>query len=108
MAEMGKYGIATAKVITTIAFGAFILAGLWLWDYSENAYDAKMNQLYNERDVPAYCYLDPPYISSEKTKLLHKLDSDCAKQIIPDDMVIFLSREEATKAGYKPCSVCSP
>jgi len=103
---MSKYQEWTNKLAVGLAFLAFVCLGSFLWDINENANDAKMDSFYDENPAPSYCWIDDIYAGVKKTKVAHILGSNCAKQIIPGDMVVFLSREEATREGYNPCKVC--
>ncbi|ERM90912.1 hypothetical protein O163_13335 [Caldanaerobacter subterraneus subsp. yonseiensis KB-1] len=48
------------------------------------------------------------YIGNKNSKIFYYPDCQWAKKIAPQNKVIFKSREEAVKAGYKPCKVCKP
>ncbi|HHW57748.1 MAG TPA: nuclease [Clostridia bacterium] len=48
------------------------------------------------------------YIGNRNSKIFHYPDCQWAKKIAPQNKVIFESREEAIKAGYRPCKVCRP
>ncbi|SFE00872.1 micrococcal nuclease [Thermoanaerobacter thermohydrosulfuricus] len=48
------------------------------------------------------------YIGNRNSKIFHRPDCQWAKKIAPQNKVIFESREEAIKAGYRPCKVCRP
>jgi micrococcal nuclease len=48
------------------------------------------------------------YIGNKKSKIFHRPDCQWAKKIAPQNKVIFKYREEAVKAGYRPCKVCKP
>lgn len=45
---MGKYREWITKLAVGFAFLAFVCLGSFLWDRNENAYDARMDRLYNE------------------------------------------------------------
>jgi len=46
------------------------------------------------------------YIGNRSSKIFHYPDCQWAKKIAPQNKVVFESREEAIKAGYRPCKVC--
>jgi len=48
------------------------------------------------------------YIGNKNSKIFHRPDCEWAKKIAPQNKVIFKSKEEAIKAGYRPCKVCKP
>lgn len=48
------------------------------------------------------------YIGNRNSKIFHYPNCQWAKKIAPQNKVIFESREEAIKAGYRPCKVCRP
>jgi hypothetical protein len=48
------------------------------------------------------------YVSSKYSKIFHKPDCRWAKQILPKNLVGYNSKEEAIKAGKRPCKICKP
>lgn len=48
------------------------------------------------------------YIGSIKSDKYHKPDCRYAKQIAPENIIYFDSKQEAEQAGYKPCGWCKP
>jgi len=48
------------------------------------------------------------YISSKNSRVFHKADCAWAKRISPGNLVGYNSRDEAIKAGKKPCEKCKP
>jgi hypothetical protein len=48
------------------------------------------------------------YVASKKSKIFHKPDCLWAKRISPENLIKFTSREEAVKAGCRPCKRCEP
>ncbi len=48
------------------------------------------------------------YVSSKYSKIFHKPDCRWAKRILPKNLVGYNSREEAVKAGKRPCKICKP
>jgi len=48
------------------------------------------------------------YVGSINSDKYHYPDCEWAQKIKPENEVWFSSPEEAQKAGYKPCKVCTP
>jgi micrococcal nuclease len=48
------------------------------------------------------------YVGNRRSKVFHRSDCKWAKEISPANRMEFGSREEAVKAGYRPCRVCRP
>jgi len=48
------------------------------------------------------------YLSSKYSKIFHKPDCRWAKRILPKNLAGYNSREEAVKAGKRPCKICKP
>jgi len=48
------------------------------------------------------------YVASKNSKVFHKPDCRWAKKISPENLVGYNSREEAIKAGKRPCRTCKP
>ena len=48
------------------------------------------------------------YIASKSRKVFHKSDCRWAKRIKPENLVGYNSRNEAIKAGKRPCKICKP
>lgn len=48
------------------------------------------------------------YVASRKGQRFHKPDCRYAKKIPPEDLVKFLTREEAIEEAYLPCGLCDP
>ncbi|RPF49475.1 micrococcal nuclease [Thermodesulfitimonas autotrophica] len=46
------------------------------------------------------------YVGNRRTKIFHRAGCRWAQKISPANRVEFGSREEAIKAGYRPCRVC--
>ena len=49
-----------------------------------------------------------PFWGSRDSDKYHKPSCYWAKQISPDNLIIFRTRREAIEAGYKACKVCKP
>jgi hypothetical protein len=48
------------------------------------------------------------YIASKNSKVFHRPDCHWVRQIKPKNLVYYSSRDEAIKAGKKPCKQCKP
>lgn len=48
------------------------------------------------------------YVGSEKSDVYHYPSCHYVKNIKPENKVYFSSTEEARRAGYRPCKVCTP
>lgn len=51
---------------------------------------------------------NPYYIASKRSKKFHIFYCPSAKKISPKNKIVFLSKEEALKKGYKPAQDCNP
>jgi hypothetical protein len=48
------------------------------------------------------------YVASKNSKVFHKADCPSAKRILPKNLVTYATREDAVKAGKRPCERCNP
>jgi len=48
------------------------------------------------------------YAASKKSKVFHYIDCSSVKQISPENLVLFKTREEAVASGRRPCKRCNP
>ncbi len=48
------------------------------------------------------------YVASKNSKVFHKPGCSWAKRIKPENLVGYNSRDEAIKAGKRPCKMCNP
>ena len=48
------------------------------------------------------------YVASKNSKVFHKPECSSAKRISPTNLVSYNSRDEALKAGKRPCKICKP
>jgi len=48
------------------------------------------------------------YVASAIREPFHRPDCKWAQRISPGNLQIFTTREEAIKAGHRPCKVCKP
>jgi hypothetical protein len=49
-----------------------------------------------------------PYVASRRSKVFHKSDCRWVERIAPKNLVGYSSRDEALRAGKKPCKRCKP
>jgi hypothetical protein len=49
-----------------------------------------------------------PYAASRRSKVFHKSDCRWVERIAPKNLVGYSSRDEALRAGKKPCKRCKP
>jgi hypothetical protein len=52
--------------------------------------------------------VEPKYVASKNSKVFHKADCPSARNIKPENLIPYSSREEAIAAGKKPCERCNP
>jgi len=48
------------------------------------------------------------FYGSSHSNVYHLPSCRWAQKITPEHLIVFKSREEAEKAGYRPCKVCKP
>jgi hypothetical protein len=48
------------------------------------------------------------YVASKNSQIFHKSDCRFAKRITQGNLVSYENREQAVKAGKKPCTICKP
>ena len=48
------------------------------------------------------------YVASKNSKVFHKPECSSAKRILPKNLVGYNGRDEALKAGKRPCKICKP
>ena len=48
------------------------------------------------------------YVASKNSKVFHRPQCSSAKRIKPENLVDYSSRDEAIKAGKRPCKLCKP
>jgi len=48
------------------------------------------------------------YVASKNSNIFHKPDCRWAKNISPENLVTYKSKDEAIKAGKRPCKTCNP
>ncbi|MBN1391643.1 MAG: hypothetical protein JW947_02445 [Sedimentisphaerales bacterium] len=69
-----------------------------------------VNESPKEQDEPAAesAPAENKYVSSKNSGVFHKPDCSSAKRIKPENLVSYSNRDEAIKAGKKPCGRCNP
>jgi len=83
------------KRLTQLAAALMMLAGtLAVPGCAEQATVADQNQ--------------PGYVASTKRDPFHKLNCEWAKKISASNLETYKTRDEAIKAGHRPCKVCKP
>jgi hypothetical protein len=48
------------------------------------------------------------YIASKSSEVFHRSDCRWARNISQENLIVYSSREEAIKAGKRPCKTCNP
>ena len=48
------------------------------------------------------------FVASRSSRVFHTSDCRWAKRIKPENLVVYNSKDEAIKAGKRPCKVCNP
>jgi len=48
------------------------------------------------------------FVSSKNGTVFHRSDCNSAKRIKPENLVVYSTRDEAIKAGKRPCKLCNP
>ena len=48
------------------------------------------------------------YVASKNSKVFHNPQCSSAKRILPKNLIGYNSRDEAIKAGKRPCKICKP
>ena len=51
---------------------------------------------------------EPAYVASTKREPFHKPSCEWAKKISRTNLESYKTRDEAIKAGHRPCKVCKP
>jgi methylphosphotriester-DNA--protein-cysteine methyltransferase len=78
------------------------LTGQQLSDESINVTDSSV-ATEKQTDVAEY-----KYIASNSSNIFHKPDCRWAQNISKRNLVTYKTREEAIKAGKRPCKTCNP
>lgn len=48
------------------------------------------------------------FVGSRHSNVYHLPTCSAARRIKPENLIGFKSREEAVRAGYRPCKICRP
>jgi hypothetical protein len=72
---------------------------------SETGSTTSQNQSATETKSPSAGH---GYVASSSSDIFHKRDCRWAKNISPENLVTFGSREQAVQAGKRPCKWCKP
>ncbi len=48
------------------------------------------------------------YVASKNSKVFHKAECEWAKKVKPENLTGHSSRDEAVRAGKRPCKLCKP
>lgn len=100
--EGGKYHLATCKIVKSIK--------------AENKVTFKTPEEAIKAGYSACKVCNPPeksvveaaLVASKDSDKYHKLDCRLAKNIKDANKVSFATKDDAEKAGYKPCAICFP
>jgi hypothetical protein len=94
-----------------------VLTGSFIRDYrranpkddkSSGAAEAKNASLRPAKSNPGWVSSERGYIGSKSSDVFHKPDCSWVKNISSGNLVSYASRDEATKAGKRPCKMCNP
>ncbi len=58
--------------------------------------------------APLHSKPEVKYVASRIRAPFHYLSCEWAKRISPENVVYYTTREEAIKAGHRPCRICNP
>lgn len=110
MFDMRKW---TPKLITILAFGLFLMFGLYVRDVKNDIEnESRMLGALIYDFLRAYDTTGDPgariysCIGSRKTKLYYTFESECAGDIPSAYLTGFDTWEDAAEAGYGRCKVC--
>ena len=59
----------------------------------------------------AACSHSPPpetYIAAKGRDVSHRTSCEAVKEIKPEHVETFKTRDEAVKSGHRPCKICNP
>jgi hypothetical protein len=104
---------ATASVVSNVVseqIGSFIKGWLganprMIRKLVQNSREGAKEKINRTSEGPAVEY---EYITSRKSKIFHKADCGQVKRILPQNITGYNSRDEAVKAGKRPCKMCKP
>ena len=90
---------------------AYLVANQWTDQPSEGERkDAVSPTTRKERTAPA---VKSPaaqfsYVASKNSKVFHNPECQWAKKIRPENVIGYTSRDQAIRAGRRPCKTCNP
>ncbi|MHC4792038.1 MAG: hypothetical protein ACYS8Y_11480 [Planctomycetota bacterium] len=104
---------ATASVVSNVVseqIGSFIKSWLsanrrMIRKLVRNNREESKEKINRTSEGPAVEY---EYITSRKSKIFHKADCGPVKRILLQNITGYKSRDEAVKAGKRPCKMCKP
>jgi micrococcal nuclease len=67
----------------------------------------KIPEKQDETDVNS-AVSEHKYVASKSSNVFHKPECRWAKKISAQNLVTYKSKEEAIKAGKRPCKTCNP
>lgn len=56
----------------------------------------------------AFAVATPQFVASKESDAFHLSTCKMAQKIKPSNAVYFNTRDEAIKAGHRPCKICKP
>jgi micrococcal nuclease len=62
----------------------------------------------SEQSADSRAQTKTAYVASAKREPFHKITCTWAGRISPQNLQTFATREQAIKAGHRPCKVCKP
>ncbi len=105
----GMPAAVTSAVLEQVE--AFIHAHLTANPPNKRPFDSNDISIAAEEQVEPAAESTPAeykYVASKNSKVFHKPDCHWVRQIKPENLVYYSSRDEAINAGKKPCKQCKP
>lgn len=98
---------ANLKIMTDNFIKDYQLANLK--GVSSGNYDSSIVSIAaDEKQIRSGVEVQYKYISSKNSQVFHSPECRSAKRIKPENLVSYISRDEAIAAGKRPCKVCKP
>lgn len=98
---------ANLKIMTDNFIKDYQLANLK--GVSSGNYDSSIVSIAaDEKQIRSGVEVQYKYISSKNSQVFHSPECRSAKRIKPENIVSYISRDEAIAAGKRPCKVCKP
>lgn len=102
-----------AKVTEVVLEQVEVFIAAWLAANPKGVQSADPNQVsisQREATQPAAKseVTEYKYVASKNSKVFHSPECRWAKRIKPENLVSYNNREDAIKAGRRPCKVCKP